>query len=94
MGTVIPPNIINALTPANQALILGKEFFPTLISSPFKSGLIIAFPISVILSVIAALASLMRGKRVIYNEGDNAPIKVAAVAIEEKAKKGKFWLHG
>jgi len=66
LGTLLPPQIIKALPATQQALLLGKTYFPNLISIPFESGLVIAFLISAALSVIAALASLMRGKRVIY----------------------------
>ncbi|MGA2977124.1 MAG: MFS transporter [Spirochaetia bacterium] len=68
MATLLPEQVIKALPSARQALILGKQYFPNLISGPFKSGLAIAFSISAVLSVIAALASLMRGKRVIYGD--------------------------
>jgi MFS family permease len=66
MATLLPGKVIDALPPAQKAFVLGKEYFPNLISSPFRSGLAIAFSISVALSVVAALASLMRGSRVIY----------------------------
>jgi MFS family permease len=68
MAALLPAKLIDALSPANKAFILGKEYFPNLISAAFKSGLAIAFSISAALSVIAALASLMRGKPVIYSD--------------------------
>jgi MFS family permease len=68
MATLLPAKAIGALSPAHKAYILGKEYFPKLISAPFRSGLTIAFSISAALSLIAALASLMRGGRVIYDE--------------------------
>ena len=68
MATLLPGKVIDALPPAHKAFVLGKEYFPNLISSPFRSGLAIAFSISVALSVIAALASLMRGSRVVYGK--------------------------
>ncbi len=68
MATLLPSQITKALPVDRQTFILGKEYFPNLISDPFKSGLAVAFSISAALSVIAALASLMRGKRVIYGD--------------------------
>lgn len=67
LGTLLPASIVKALPAASQVEILGKEFFPNLISGPFKSGLAIAFAISAGLSVVAALVSLMRGERVIFS---------------------------
>jgi MFS family permease len=76
LGTLLPAQIVKALPSAQQALILGKEYFPNLLSGPFKSGLVIAFLISAALSVIAALASLLRGKRVIYNGSESSPVEI------------------
>ncbi len=66
MATLLPANVVGALAPDRRAFILGKEYFPQLLSGPFKGGLTIAFLISSILCIVAALASWMRGKRVIY----------------------------
>jgi EmrB/QacA subfamily drug resistance transporter len=66
MKTLLPAATLHNLPAASQALLLGKQFFPNLISSPFDAGLRIAFSISVTLVLIAAVASLLRGKRYIY----------------------------
>jgi hypothetical protein len=52
---------LSALTPANRALLTGREFFPDLISGPFHGGLVLVFAVSAVLGVIAAIVSLMRG---------------------------------
>jgi MFS family permease len=65
LGTLLPPQVIQGLSAAARANILGKAFFPNLISGSFEVGLRIAFLISAVLSVMAALASLLRGKRYI-----------------------------
>jgi len=66
MGTLIPASVLQKLPAAAQANLVGKAFFPMLISGPFEHGLQIAFSISVVLSLLAALASLLRGERFIY----------------------------
>lgn len=68
IGTLLPQQVINALPAASRANLLGTEFFPNLISGPFRDGLVVAFSISAVLSVIAVLVSLMRGQRVLYQE--------------------------
>ena len=68
MKTLIPAAALQSLPAASQALLLGKTFFPNLIAAPFDYGLRIAFSISVALALVAALASLLRGKRVIYGQ--------------------------
>ena len=51
------------LPAASQAELTGRTFFPSLLSGPFHSGLIVVFTVSAALSVLAGLASLLRGKR-------------------------------
>ncbi|HUI89061.1 MAG TPA: MFS transporter [Anaerolineales bacterium] len=71
LGTLLPQQVLHALPAAAQAQLLGKTFFPSLIAGPFEQGLRIAFWISAALSVTAALASFLRGKRYIHElEGD------------------------
>jgi MFS family permease len=77
MKALIPASALQALPAAAQATILSKAFFPNLISASFDDGLRIAFAISVVLSLIAALASLLRGKRVIY--GQESPSELTPV---------------
>jgi MFS family permease len=84
LGTLLPAQILNALPVAGRAVLLGKSFFPTLISAPFKSGLTAAFAISAALSVVAALASLLRGQRVIYTPEENAAQNAAGENSEEE----------
>lgn len=91
LGLLLPAQVVKALPAAHQALILGEEYFANLISDPFKSGLVIAFLFSAVLSVIAALVSLMRGKRVIYTASESSPEEAALrdTTVEERAT-----LHG
>jgi len=73
MKTLIPAAALQSLPAASQALLLGKTFFPNLIAGPFDYGLRIAFSISVGLAIVAALASLLRGKRYIYEQESQVP---------------------
>ncbi len=64
MQELIPPNVLAALPPDAAATLTGKEFFPGLMSDPFKHGLVFAFTFSALLNLIAALASYLGGSRV------------------------------
>jgi Arabinose efflux permease len=77
MGTLMPASALHALTPANQAIIVGKSFFPNLIAAPFMFGLHIVFYLSAVMCAIAAVASLLRGQKVVYQEeqGETVTIK-------------------
>jgi MFS family permease len=58
-----PSGVLAKLPAASQATLTGREFFPSLLAGPFHSGLIVVFGVSAGLSVLAGLASLLRGKR-------------------------------
>jgi Arabinose efflux permease len=63
MAQLLPTTVLKQLPQASQQLILGKVFFPELIAPAVMSSLHIAFYISMVLSLIAAVASFLRGKR-------------------------------
>jgi len=44
IGQLLPPPILSAISPANQSVLLGKTFFPNLISAPFMDGLRVVYP--------------------------------------------------
>jgi EmrB/QacA subfamily drug resistance transporter len=79
MAKLIPAAILSS--PAvNSAYITGKEFFPNLISSPFIDGLRIAFTFSMVLFLLAAIASWMRGGKYIH---DDETMRAEAETLEE-----------
>ena len=51
-----------SLSAHNQAVLAGRAFFPHLIAAPFRVGLHEAFAFAIAACLIAAAASLMRGK--------------------------------
>jgi hypothetical protein len=59
-----PSGVLHTLPAANVATLTGPHFFPNLISAPFHHGLVIVFGAATALSVLGALASLMRGRSV------------------------------
>ena len=54
---------LTSLPAASQRVLTGREYFPQLISGPFHQGLVVVFIAAAALSVVAALASLLRGGR-------------------------------
>jgi MFS family permease len=66
-----PTGVLAKLPAASQHALTGREFFPSLLLGPFHSGLIVVFGVSAALSVLAGLASLLRGSR--PAEGPPAP---------------------
>ena len=62
MATLIPGNVLSALSTGDQANLLGRNFFPNLISPPFITGLRGVFYLAMAMCLVAALASMLRGK--------------------------------
>jgi MFS family permease len=57
--------VLSSLPAAARQTITGREFFPDLISGPFRHGLVVVFVVAAGLAGLAALASLLRGGRYI-----------------------------
>jgi MFS family permease len=64
-----PTGTLQQVSPHQAATLTGGEFFPLLISGPFHSGLVIVFTAAAVMSVVGALASLLRGGRYVHGEG-------------------------
>jgi MFS family permease len=67
MATLLSPSVLAALPSATQATLLSPTFFPQLLAEPFHDGLQIAFSVCVVLSLGAAAASWLRGRRFIHD---------------------------
>ncbi len=70
MQTLLGP-VLAHLSPAKVAFLTGRSFFPHLISHAFMSGLREAFTFAAIASLIAAVASWLRGGKYHYNPDDD-----------------------
>ncbi|MEA2508555.1 MAG: hypothetical protein QOG21_637 [Actinomycetota bacterium] len=71
--TLLPPQVLHALPAARAQYLTGKTFFPRLISGPFINGLRIVFTASLVMSLIAAAASWMRGGKYVHSENPELP---------------------
>jgi MFS family permease len=63
-----PSGALDQVSAHQAATLTGGEFFPQLISGPFHSGLVVVFTAAAVMSVIGALASLLRGGRYVHGE--------------------------
>jgi hypothetical protein len=66
--TLLGPTALQQLPPGHVAYLTGRGFFPTLISGPFSDGLTVAFGFAIAACLIAALASLLQGRKYVYFE--------------------------
>jgi MFS family permease len=65
---LVGPHVLGALSAPDRAALVGRGFFPHLISGPFESGLHAAFTFAILACLIAAGASLLRGGQ--YRHGE------------------------
>ncbi|MDN5919637.1 MAG: MFS transporter, partial [Pseudonocardia sp.] len=61
IASLLGPQVLAGLGPAQEQFLTGREFFPQLISGPFADGLTFALGFAAIACLIAAVASLLRG---------------------------------
>jgi MFS family permease len=79
---------LTKLPASNAAFLTGHSFFPSLISAPFQAGLDIAFDFAIVACLVAAVASLLRGKRYVHDESAveaTADVESAADVVAEAA---------
>ncbi len=67
MQSLLGP-VLHSLPPANATYLTGKVFFPHLISGPFMDGMHITFTFAMIMMIVAAIASWVRGGRYVHEE--------------------------
>jgi hypothetical protein len=58
---LLGPHVLSTLPHAQQVALTSRQFFPSLIAAPFKSGLHAALDFAIVVSVLAAAASWTRG---------------------------------
>jgi len=80
-----PTGVLTHLPAAQVRVLTGRQFFPQLIAGPFHHGLEIVFSTAIVILVIAAAASLMRGGRYVHDEAGAAAVGVQPPANGARA---------
>lgn len=70
MERLLGPQALAQLSPAQASEITGPRFFPNLIAGPFHSGLTVVFTLAVVMCLVAAAASMLRGGRYVHEDSD------------------------
>lgn len=68
VSKIVPLTALQSLTPSQKSTVLSDKFFPSVLAGPFSESLGKAFWFSAILSVLAAIMSLLRGKRYVWED--------------------------
>ena len=75
-----PTGVLHHLPASHVAVLTGHTFFPLLISGPFHHGLDIVFGVAMIILILAAIASMLRGPRYVNDDQGPAPAVAASPA--------------
>ena len=68
LATMIPASVLNALPAQQAAAITSRAFFPQLIDTAFHHGLVEVLIFAIIMCLIGAAASWVRGGKYVYHE--------------------------
>jgi MFS family permease len=74
-----PSGVLHRLSAGHVETLTGMRFFPELVSGPFHHGLVTVFTVAAAMSVIAAIASLLRGR--------HYKAEAAASAVSDMSQK-------
>ena len=75
LKTLLGP-VLAQLPPADAARLTGNTFFPSLIATPFQHGLVLVLTFSIVASLVAAVASILRGGHYVHQETE--PVRLSA----------------
>jgi len=96
MGTVLsqlPSKLTNSLSPQTITVLTGKVWFPTAIANAFMLSIGVALYFNVALAVVAAAASVLRGKRYVYGTEDEELEIATTVKASKRADPSNSESH-
>ncbi len=76
---------LSSLPAGHVAYLTGRSFFPALIAPAFSHGLAVAFDFAIAACLIAAVASLLRGKRYVHEEHQRRSDDVHAARVDPQS---------
>jgi EmrB/QacA subfamily drug resistance transporter len=87
--TLLGPNVLQQLPSGHAAYLTGRGFFPALISGPFSDGLTVAFGFAIATCLIAAIASLLQGRKYVYFEPLPQPVSPTSTPHAQAGPAGR-----
>ncbi len=88
LKSLLGPSVLSHLAPARAADLTGRSFFPQLIGPAFKHGLVLILVFAVVMSIIAAFASALRGERFVHEDEESLAQKAALLRVNEAPVAG------
>jgi MFS family permease len=88
LKSLLGPTVLGHLAPAQAAALTSRAFFPQLIGPSFKHGLVIILAFAVAMSLIAAVASALRGEKFIHEDDESRDQKALLAVANVPADGG------
>jgi MFS family permease len=79
--------VLHTLPAVDAAVLVGKQFFPQLISGPFSGALRDVLMFSSAMCVVAAIASWLRGNKFVHDEATHAHVEVIPETTEAETEQ-------
>jgi MFS family permease len=87
LGTLLGPKVLGALPPADAGRLVSTSFFPSLIAGPFHDGVVVVSIFSIVIFLVAAAASWLRGGRYVHDELEAEQLEAGLLAGEVTARR-------
>ena len=88
LKTLLGPKVLAHLSAAHRSALVGRSFFPQLIGGPFKHALVYVLAFAIAMSLVAAVASAMRGAKFIHEDDESRAQKAAMTGVLTEVPDG------
>ncbi len=85
LQTLLGPKVLSALPAADAGRLVSTAFFPSLIAGPFHDGVVVVSIFSIVIFLVAATASWLRGGRYVHDELEAEQLEADLLAGEATA---------
>ncbi len=82
LATLVGPKVLATLPAADAARLVSTSFFPSLIAAPFHDGVAVVSIFSIVIFLIAAAASWLRGGRYVHDEQEAEALEAGLAATD------------
>ena len=84
LRTLLGPTVMAALPSADATRLVSTSFFPSLIAGPFHDGVVVVSIFSIVIFLVAATASWLRGGRYVHDELEAEQLEAGLLASEAR----------
>jgi MFS family permease len=83
LKSLLGPAVLGHLPAGQAAALTSRQFFPQLIGAPFRHGLVLIMILAIAMSLVAALASALRGQKFVHEDDESKAQDLRAGLVAE-----------